>query len=518
MRLLTLRSVVASALLLLFPIAAASADGGNVDWMMYNGNYLADRFSPLTQITPQNAGSMHAVCTFQFGEVGTMQTGPVIHNGVLFVTSQKSTYALDAKTCRVKWKNAYTPSGPPSGITNRGVAIANGKVYRGTPDAHLLAMDEETGKTLWDVLVRDSSDGSSTSAAPIVWKNLIFMGLAGSEQGVKGQMYALDANDGHKVWTFDTIPTGKQTGADTWKNPDSTLTGGGGTWSSFTLDPDTGTLYIPVANPAPDFYPDYRPGANLFTSSIVALDALTGKLRWWYQAIPHDYHDWDVAAAPVVFKAPNGRTLVSFSPKDGNLYTVDNATHKLVYKVPDTTVLNQDLPLTLEGVHYCPYTGGSEWNGPAYSERDKLLFVDTVDWCSTLKLGANTVRYIRGHLFLGGGNGFGEPDKENSGWLIAFDPVSGKAVWKFHAKTPMVAAVTPTAGGVVFSGEIGGDFEAFDSATGKLLYSFYTGGQVAGGVATYAVDGKQYVVAVSGNQSRTAFTGFGAPAVYVFSL
>jgi glucose dehydrogenase len=242
---------------------------------------------------------------------------------------------------------------------------------------------------------------------------------------------------------------------------------------------------------------------------------MTGKLRWYYQAIPHDYHDWDMAAAPAIFTAANNEQLITFAPKNGYLYTLDYKTHALLYKVPVTTVANQDAPLTADGTHYCPSIGGTEWNGPAYSPVDKLIYVDAVDWCTTVKLGS--VRYIKGQLFLGTSNGYGNPDASSTGWITAVDPLTGKPAWKFHAPSPMVAAVTPTAGGLVFSGDTDGNFYAFNSTTGKRLYSFYTGGSVAGGIATYMVNGKQYVAVTSGNQSRTSFAQIGAPIVFVFA-
>jgi alcohol dehydrogenase (cytochrome c) len=510
-----LRALLLAATVVGLPAAAFGAGPINTDWLMYNRDYQGDRFSSLAQINRQNVGHLHPVCAFQLGVLGPMQAGPVVHNGVMFITNEHNTYAINATTCKVKWATPYKATGVEQGRANRGVALLDGKIFRGTPDAHLLALDEATGKVLWNVTVRDSSDGSSTISAPIAWRNLVFMGSAGSESGVRAKMYAFDVNDGHVVWTFDLVPTGDEAGANTWENPDTALTGGGGTWSSFALNPADGTLFIPVGNPAPDFLEAYRPGANLYTSSILALDAMTGKLRWYYQAIPHDYHDWDMAAAPAIFTAANNEQLITFAPKNGYLYTLDYKTHALLYKVPVTTVANQDAPLTADGTHYCPSIGGTEWNGPAYSPVDKLIYVDAVDWCTTVKLGS--VRYIKGQLFLGTSNGYGNPDASSTGWITAVDPLTGKPAWKFHAPSPMVAAVTPTAGGLVFSGDTDGNFYAFNSTTGKRLYSFYTGGSVAGGIATYMVNGKQYVAVTSGNQSRTSFAQIGAPIVFVFA-
>jgi alcohol dehydrogenase (cytochrome c) len=499
-------------------LGANAGAWSNDDWLGYNGSYAGDRYSTLAQINAGNVARLHPVCVFQLGELGPAQTAPVIAGGVMYVSSDETTFALDAKTCRLIWKNTYTSTGPKQGLASRGVALLDGTVFRGTPDSHLIAIDAKTGRTLWNVQVSDSSDGSNTVAAPLAWQGKVFIAIAGSEDGVKGKTMAYSAADGKLLWTFNAIASGGDPGASTWGNAEATATGGGGTWSSFALDPASGTLFVPVGNPGPDFSADYRPGANLYTSSIVALDANTGKLRWYYQLVPHDYHDWDAAAPPVLFRGPNGKPMMAFAGKSGYLFTIDYTTHKLISKVPVTTIRDADKPLTTDGTHFCPGTlGGVEWNGPAYSPRDKLTYVNAVDWCSTVKLGE--VRFVRGKQFLGSANGTGVKDPQGStGWLSAIDPLSGKVAWRYHAPSLLIAAVTPTAGGLLFTGETTGEFDAFDSANGKVLYRFNTGGSLGGGIATYAVDGKQYVVAVSGNQSRTSVKGGGAPTIFVFSL
>jgi alcohol dehydrogenase (cytochrome c) len=499
-------------------IGGSAVASSSDDWLGYNGSYAGDRYSTLSQINNGNVAQLHPVCAFQFGELGPAQTAPTVAGGVIYLTDDESTYALDAKTCMLRWKNTYTDAGVKAGLANRGVALLDGKLFRGTPDSHLIAIDAATGKTLWDSVVSDSSDGSNTAAAPLAWQGKVFIGIAGSEDGVKGRIMAFSAEDGKPLWTFSTVATGNDPGASTWGDASTTATGGGGTWSSFGLDPQTGTLFVPVGNPGPDFSADYRPGANLYTSSIVALDANTGKLRWYYQLVPHDYHDWDAAAPPALFTAADGKPMLAFAGKSGILFTMNYATHKIVAKTPVTTISNADAPFTQEGTHFCPGTlGGVEWNGPAYSSTSKLVYVNAVDWCSVVKLGE--VRYLRGKQFLGSGNGMGVKDASGgTGWLTAVDPLTGNVAWKYHSPSLMVAAVTATAGGLVFTGELNGAFDAFDAAGGKLLYTFNTGGSVAGGIATYMVDRKQYVAVMSGNQSRTSVKGGGSPTLFVFGL
>ncbi len=515
MRIPLIAAVVA---ILAYSIGTNAFASSSDDWLGYNGSYPGDRYSSLEQINRANVGQMHPVCAFQFGEIGPAQTAPVIAHGVMYVTGDETTYALNAKTCKLMWKNTYVSTGPKPGLASRGTALLDGMLYRGTPDSHLIAIDAATGQTRWNVPVSDSSDGSNTAAAPLAWQGKVFIGIAGSEDGVKGKIVAFSAADGKLLWTFSTIATGKDPGSASWGGAAPTATGGGGTWSSFGLDAATATLFVPVGNPAPDFSADYRPGANLYTNSIVALDANTGKLRWYYQLVPHDYHDWDTAAPPALFRGADGKLMMAFAGKSGILFTIDYATHKLISKVPVTTITDADKPLTTDGTHFCPGTlGGVEWNGPAYSPLEKLAYVNAVDWCATVKLGE--VRFVRGKFFLGSANGTGVKDPQGStGWLSAIDPLSGKIAWRYHAPSLLVAAVTPTAGGLLFTGETTGEFDAFDSADGKLLYQFNTGGSLAGGIATYMVDGKQYIAAMSGNQSRTTVRGGGAPTIFVFAL
>jgi alcohol dehydrogenase (cytochrome c) len=481
----------------------------------FNGSYGADRYSTLSQINRGNAGRMRPVCTFQVGKAGPMQSSLIVEDGVIFFTQDDDTYAMDARSCKPIWHSTYASVQKVTGIANRGVAYLDGVLYRGTMDSHLIALDAKTGKTLWDVQVSDSSDGSAVSGAPIAWQGKIFLGLSGAESGVKGKIMAFSTTNGAKLWTFDTVPTGNEAGADTWANADAAATGGGSWWTSASLDPVSGTVYFPVGNPAPDYAPASRAGANLYTDSEVALDANTGRLRWYFQLVPNDYHDWDTTTPPAMFTAANGKPMLAFGGKDGYLFLLDAATHALAAKIPVTTITNADKPITPDGTYFCPNMG-VQWNGPAYNERDKLVYVNSVDWCSTIKLGV--AKYVKGTQFLGSTNGSGVRGAERTGWLHAVDPTTGKIAWQYHADGPMVAGITTTAGGLIFTGEYTGLFDVFDSANGKVLYQYQTGAPMAGGVVTYAVGGKQYVAASSGNTSVASLRGSGAGTVYVFAL
>jgi alcohol dehydrogenase (cytochrome c) len=305
-------------------------------------------------------------------------------------------------------------------------------------------------------------------------------------------MTAFDAATGKEVWRFNLIPTKGEPGFDTWKIPATAAHGGGGTWSSYTLDPATGELFVPVANPAPDYSPEVRPGDNLYTNSIVVLDAKTGALKWYYQFSPNDGYDYDLAAAPVLYVDRNGKRRVAVGSKDGYLYILDRDTHKLVAQTAVTTIKTPPTPPQPSGTYACPgTTGGVEWNGPAYSAMTRMVYVGAVDWCSyfTPDPGA----YISSV----------KSDASRTGWVYGVDGATGKVKWRYHAGSPVLSGVTPTAGGVVFSGESAGNLLVLDAANGKLLAQRSMGGSMGGGVITYEIAGKQYVATTAGNVSRS---------------
>ena len=473
------------------------ADSSTTNWLMYNKGYRGERYSMLTQINTGNAASLRPVCMFQLGELGTFETGPVMYDGIVYVTTHLGTYAVDATNCRKIWTHAHVAQGPEMNATNKGVAIAGGRVIRGTQDGFLYALDAKTGNPLWVRQVADWSVGEGIGAAPIVWKDLVYVAKAGGDWGIRGRMMAFHVADGSLAWSFDLIPQAGAAGADTWKNPASREHGGGAAWVTYALDKDSGTLFVPVGNPGPDYAKDMRPGANLFTISTVAIDARSGSLKWWYQLRANDDHDWD--ATVVTLFDDNGRQLVATAGKEGILHVVTRAEGKLVFKLPVTTVLNHDVPLTNEGVRVCP-VAGVQWNGPAHSPLTGLLYVNAIDWCTLFKKGPDP-RWVATIPYTGLANGWGtnDPTSQWAGWINAIDPRSGQMAWRVKRPTPMYAALTPTAGNVLFTGDLDGNFLALDARDGKTLYSFDTGGPIAGGVITYQVQGKQYVAVASGH-------------------
>jgi PQQ-dependent dehydrogenase (methanol/ethanol family) len=497
--------------------STAKADS---DWRMYNGSYAGDRFSRLRQITRQNVGSLDEIGSYQLPETTSFSAGPIVVGDTLYVTTATSTYAVDATSGKLLWSHKYAPKSMGLGTGVRGVAFANGRLYRGTPDAHLLALDAKTGKLLWDAEAFDSAKGEYIAAAPLVWEGRIYIGNAGSDVGGIGHMRAFDLKDGHRLWNFDIVPTAGP-GADSWPADPAKVRAGGGMYSSYALDTSSGRLYIPTGNPGPDFSGEYRPGANAYTASVLELDARTGALRAHHQFAAHDVHDWDIAASPMLYTSKAGHKMVAVAGKNGYLYTLPRDLSKVAYRVPVTTIENVAAPLTAEGTRFCPGTqGGVNWNGPAYSRTQNAIYVDSIDWCTIIKLGGpESLQHKFGQPFLGSSNAFGDSDPNHrTGWLYAVDADSGKVLWKYHATQPLVAAVTPTAGGVVFTGDLDGNLLAFDAASGKLLLTKKAGGPIGGGIVTYSVAGKQYVAVAAGMKNGIMQTESGPASVAIFAL
>jgi PQQ-dependent dehydrogenase (methanol/ethanol family) len=491
-----------------------AADSATGHWLMYNKGYRGERYSSLARINTATAKNLRAVCMFQLGELGTFSTGPVVYDGLLYATTHLGTYAIDATTCVKKWSHHHIAVGPEMNATNKGVAIHAGRVIRGTQDGFLYALDAKSGAMLWKRQIADWRIGEGIGAAPTVWNGLVYIAKAGGDWGIQGRLMAFRVEDGAPAWHFDLIPTGTQTGADSWQTPGSARHGGGAAWTAYALDRDTGTIFIPVGNPGPDYQKGMRKGDNLFTISVVALDAKAGRLKWWYQLRANDDHDWD--ATNVSLFDSGGRKLVATSGKQGILHVVERGSGKLVFKLPVTTVLNHDAPLTPEGVRVCP-VAGVQWNGAAHSPKTGLLYINAIDWCAVFKLGPEpkweaTVPYTG----LANGWGTNDPTSQWNGWINAVDPGTGRMAWRVKTPSPMYAAITPTAGNVLFTGNLEGDFLVLDSRSGKELYRFNTGGPIAGGVVTWEQGGRQYVAVASGH-SGGSIPVSGSTTIVVFS-
>jgi PQQ-dependent dehydrogenase (methanol/ethanol family) len=474
------------------------------DWLTSNHDYAGQRFVDLSQINQQNASSLKPIGRYDSGDKKAFHNNPIVYRGIMFITTSNSTIALDATTCALRWRHDWKPKSLQIWPPNRGVAIKDGRVVRATTDGYLFALDLQTGNLLWEKkLVASEKNEGSFNMAPLIFEDKIILGLGISEQGIKGWIGAFKLETGEPLWRFNTVPNDGEPGAETWGKASSREKGGGAVWAPLALDAEQGLVYVPVANPAPDFYDDIRPGANLYTGSLVVLDARTGKLKWYYQAIPHDTHDWDTTQVSPLFSTTIGgktRKLVAVLGKDGMMHVLDRDTHQQVYETPVTTRSNVEAPLTVAGVRACPgVLGGVLWNGPSYNPRTNMLYVPAVDWCGVYKK-AEELREGGAAGYMGGSYVFDPPDKAR-GWLTAIDASTGQVRWRYESKKPMIAAVTATSGDVLFTGELTGDMIVLDARNGNVLYRFNTDGPMNGGVVTYAINGKQYVAVASGSAS-----------------
>jgi alcohol dehydrogenase (cytochrome c) len=373
---------------------------------------------------------------------------------------------------------------------------------------------------LWSRKLADANASQYLSMPPLIFDDLIIYGPAGADWGSKNWVGAFKLDSGEQVWRFNLVPDANEPGADSWTNPQAREHGGGSIWTPLSLDVEKGILFVPVGNPAPDFYREVRPGTNLYTDSVVALDVKSGKLLWYRQFVANDMHDWDLSQVSPIFHAPAGgkpRNLMTVTGKDGLLRLVDRDTRELLYEMPITTRENVEAEPSVSGTHICPgLLGGMEWNGPAYDSKTGTLFVASVDWCGTFNKFDKPPEFaLNAHYY--GGSVTPDPRDKAKGWLYAIDAESGKVRWRKQWETPLVAGVTATSGGVLFTGDLNDDFLALDARDGKTLYRFNTGGSVGGGVISYELGNKQYVATTSGVVSGF-FGGSGTSAVIIFAL
>jgi alcohol dehydrogenase (cytochrome c) len=490
------------------------------NWLYASKDYTGQRFVDLRQITPKNAGQLRAACIYRSNNAGATQTNPLVYKGVMYLTIDKAIVAIDAATCRERWTYNWEPKGGVLSPANRGVALKDGRVVRGTADGYLIAVDMDKGTLLWSQKIADAKSSQYLSMPPLIYEDLVIYGPAGADWGAKNWIGAFKLATGEQVWRFNLIPDDGEPGAESWKDPKAREHGGGSLWTPLSLDVAKGVLYVPVGNPSPDFYPDVRPGSNLYTNSAVALDVKTGKLLWYKQFDPNDANDRDLSQVSPLFSATvkgKPRKLLTVSGKDGLLRMLDRDSHDVLYELPITTRTDFDKVPTVAGAHGCPgLLGGMEWNGPAYSPATKTLYVATVDWCGTFTKSDKAPAFTENAHYYGGAV-TPDPREQAKGWLQAIDATTGTMRWRQQWPTPLVAGITATSGGMLFTGDLNNDFLAIDASNGKTLYRFNTGGSVGGGVISYEIGGKQYVATTSGVVSGF-FGGSGTSAIIVFSL
>jgi len=491
------------------------------NWMTYSGDYAGKRFSTLDQINTASVSKLTAKWVYQTAATGKLETSPLVVDGILYATAQDDrAFALDARTGRPIWMyQRQLPSDirPCCGRVNRGMAILGDKVYLGTMDAHVIALDAKTGAVIWDTTAADYRTGYSFTVAPLAVKNLIVIGVSGGEYGVRGFIDAYDADSGKRKWRFYTVPGPGKPGHDSWEG-DSWKVGGAPAWNTGTYDPATNQIFWPTGNPAPSNRGEGRAGDNLYSNSLLALNADTGKLYWYFQFTKHDEHDWDATQVPVMIEA-GGKNLIAQANRNGFFYVLDRTTGKLISATAygkqtwsDTKdaegrpMPNAHAEPTFEGRTICPGAlGTTNFMAPTYDPQTGLVYVTARDQCDTFSTAPQP--YEAGHAFYGSAYFPSEDAEPYLGFLKAIDPVTGEVKEKFQHTSPTWSGVLSTAGGLVFSGDAEGNFIAFDAKSLKPLWHFQMGGAVYAPPIAFAVGGHEYVAIAAGS----AIYAFGLP-------
>jgi alcohol dehydrogenase (cytochrome c) len=513
------------AAVLAAPALCQSGGSTSNDWPHYGGTYRSWRHSTLDQINAGNVNRLALVWMFQTGDYeGGLQSTPIVLDGILYLsTSRNRVFAIDAATGRELWRYVYPL--PRSFTTfygpwNRGVAVGQGRVVLGTLDNHVVALDQKTGRELWRTNVEDYAQcGCNITAAPLIVKNKAIVGVTGGDSAHRGYITAFDLATGRLAWRFWTIPGPGEPGHETWSG-DSWKYGGGSSWMTGSYDAELNLVYWSVGNPAADFYGDSRKGANLYTDSVVALDADTGRLKWYYQQIPHDVWDFDTAYENILLDLPvkgQPRKLLLNVNKSGFTWVLDRVTGQFASAYPIVKHYNWIRGVTETGQLVgrnepevgkkkilCPSIGGGRsWNHAAYSPVTKWLYTTAIEWCQEVM--AVKEEPQEGKVFFGGVFENRHPPGENAyGHLDALDPVTGKLHWSHRYKYPLLASLLSTSGGLLFTGDPEGYFFAMDAGTGKKLWSHQTGSGHRGSPVTYTVKGRQYVATPSGWGSALA--------------
>jgi len=485
------------------------------NWLTYSGDYKSWRYSLLDQINRTNASGLAAQWVFQSASLGQFETTPLEIDGILYGTGQDNrAFAIDARTGRAIWRyQRHLPDKvePCCGMVNRGFAALGDRLFMATLDAHVIALDRKTGNVIWDVEAADYRQAYVFTVAPLLVKDKIIVGVAGGEYGVRGFIDAYDTATGKRVWRFYTVPGPGEPGHETWAG-DSWKTGGAPAWITGSFDPELNLIYWPTGNPAPSDYGRERRGDNLYSNSMLALDADTGKLKWYFQYTPHDLHDYDATQVPVLLDAVwqgQQRKLLLHANRNGFLYVLDRGTGQFLAATPfahvtwakeiggdGRPVVNPGNEPTPEGTRTCPGAlGATNWFSPSYDPRTGLLYVASSEECD-LFTGAPQ-KFHEGHDFIGS---IYVPASGEKAWgaLRALDPLSGKKVWEFKYNSPPWGGVLSTAGDVVFAGDSEGNFIAFDARTGRDLWHIQLGAAIYSSPITYSLDGRQYVAIPAG--------------------
>ncbi|HXA64972.1 MAG TPA: PQQ-dependent dehydrogenase, methanol/ethanol family [Bryobacteraceae bacterium] len=494
-------------------ILKAHLEPGN--WLTYSGDYQAHGYSALDLINTSNVAGLKVAWMYQIGTTHHFETTPLVFDGIMYITEPPSDVtALDLRTGRPIW--SYRRSLPKGvivccGQVNRGLAVLDDQLFLGTVDAHLVALDLRTGRVRWDVEVADYKEAYSITVAPLAVKDKVIVGIAGAEYGIRGFLDAYDAKTGKRAWRFYTVPALGEPGNETWSG-DSWKTGGAPTWVTGAFDPESNVVYWGTGNPSPDMIGDDRKGDNLYSDSLLALDADSGKLRWYFQFTPHDVLDMDANQVPVLLDANfrgRPRKLVLFANRNGFYYVLDRLTGEFLVgkqfaKQNWTSGLDQNgrpkfnpaaVPSPEGALVYPDDDGTANWFSPSFDPKTELFYQNVREKGAIQK--RTHASYEPGHLFMGA-NRLPIPGEEPWGALRALDWRTGETRWEFRVHTPPWCGVLSTAGGLVFSGTMEGDFFAVDASTGKLLWRIQTGGAIWSNPISYLSESQQFIVVSAG--------------------
>jgi alcohol dehydrogenase (cytochrome c) len=501
---------VASAQLLAQPVA------GN--WLSYNGDYTGRRYSRLDQINVNNVQQLRAQWVFHVPSADSLEVTPAVVDGIMFVTAANDAYALDGQTGRMVWHYSRPVTegliDDASQHHNRGVGIWRSRIFMETDNAHLLCLDARSGNLLWDVAYTDGNKNYGATSAPLVVKDKVLVGTSGGDDGVRGFVAAYDAETGKQAWRFWTIPAPGEPGSASWPG-DSYLHGCGTTWMPGTFDPELNTIYWGTSNPCPDFDGDPRPGDDLYTDSVLALDPDSGKLKWYFQFTPHDLYDYDATETPVLIDAVyhgQPHKLLVEANRNGFFYVLDRTGGKFLSAVPFVQKLNwasgidkQGRPIRAnvmpspEGTRVCPgFTGATNWYSPSYSPDTHLFYFLASENCNVYFKRAENFEEGKAFYSTGVKRSLGD-DRQR--FLLAFGLESDKPVWRYPqiGVAHSSAGTMTTRGGLVFFGDDGQSFEAVDAHSGASLWHFQTGQNFHSSPMSYAIHGVQYVAIASGS-------------------
>ncbi|MGY3368016.1 alcohol dehydrogenase (cytochrome c) [Bradyrhizobium sp. GM2.4] len=498
-------------------LVKGATDTSNV--LNYGMGYNLQRFSTLNQINKDSVKNLVPVWNYSFNDDRSEESQPLVYQGVIYVTSHNATMAVDAKTGKQIWKSKVEyPAETPRivcGIINRGAALYEGKVFRTTLDANVIALDAKDGKELWRQKAADIKEGYSMTVAPLVADGVVITGISGAEFGTRGFIDGWDPATGKHLWRTHSIPSPDEPGGDTWKG-DTWKLGGGSTWITGSYDPELNTVYWGIGNPGP-FNSAVRPGDNLYTCSVLAMDPKTGKIKWHYQFSPNNPFDYDSVAEMVLadmnVEGKPTKVLMDAN-RNGFFYVLDRTNGKLLaanpyVKVnwatgidmktgrPIETDVSKDAREGKKVTVYPSILGGKNWEPMSFNPQTGLAYANTLAFGGRYKTEPATFK--QGEWYLGMDlTDLWEWGDGPRGHLKAIDPMTGKAKWEAPSDIPRFSGVLSTAGGVVFSGALTGEFEAFDADTGKKLWQFQTGSGIEGQPVTWQQDGVQYVAVTSG--------------------